>query len=90
VIRRWVEEVAYVRDRLRVTRTAVLAFSLWMTWEVWTWVMAGVATGTITSEWMANGMLATVSTFTGAVFKFYGQAHALAPPQPPARSEGLE
>jgi len=73
-------KLAYVRDLLRTTRTMAVLFSFYLTWDVFTWVMVNHET---VPEWLGNGMMAASATFTGAVFKFFGDSHKLPPPTLP-------
>lgn len=71
----WLDRVVEIRDRLRVTRTVTLGFTLWLSWHVYSWVMEAIDAGTVTEEWMAAAILGPISALQAAVFKFYSDYH---------------
>jgi len=74
MIREWVDELAYIRDKLRTTRTAILAVTMYMFWDVVQWVMRNIESGVIQEEWMAASIIGPLGLLAGAVFKFYGES----------------
>lgn len=63
------DRIASIITKYQLKRVALLIFMMWLTWEVYGWVMSMMEQGRL-DEWMAAAVLSPLSVLFPAVLKY--------------------